>query len=175
MNAGRRRLLDARQVETCLADIAEQIAARLGARNPLLLGIHRGGVQVAKALHSALALTEPMGTLDIAFYRDDVSTRRLNPQVQPSNLPVPVEGRHVILVDDVLFTGRTVRAALNEIFDYGRPASVALAVLIEREGQQLPIRSDFCGINMTLPDHEQLRLKQDPSGLQVWIEGDDGP
>lgn len=174
MNPHRRLLLDTRQVASLLEDLAGQIRSACPDTAPLVLGIHRGGVWLAGALHAALELQEAMGTLDIAFYRDDASTRRLNPQVQPSKLPVPVDGRDVLLVDDVLFTGRTIRAALNEIFDYGRPASVRLAVLIERSGRQLPIRADFHGLELDLPATDQARLERAAAGLEVWLESDAG-
>src|SRR3990172_1289698 len=111
----------------------------LGPRRPAIVGIHTGGVWVARRLHKLLDLEDPLGSLDISFYRDDFTRIGVNPQVKASNLPIDIENRHVILVDDVLHTGRTIRAALNEIFDYGRPASVTLAVLIERDGRELPI------------------------------------
>jgi pyrimidine operon attenuation protein / uracil phosphoribosyltransferase len=108
-------------------------------RKPVMIGIHTGGVWVAERLHKLLGFTEPLGSLDISFYRDDFTRVGLNPEVKASHLPVNVDGRHVILVDDVLHTGRTIRAAFNEIFDYGRPASIVLAALIERDGRELPI------------------------------------
>ena len=117
----------------------DSMAAQLGTLfeqrhigNPAMVGIHTGGVWVAEQLHRRLAISEPLGSLDISFYRDDFTRIGMNPVVQPSRLPFSLDNRHIILVDDVLHTGRTIRAALNELFDYGRPASIMLAVLIER-------------------------------------------
>ncbi len=127
-------------------------------KDPLMIGIHTGGVWVAEQLHSRLGLQEPLGTLDISFYRDDFTRIGMNPQVKTSDLPVNIEGRHIILVDDVLHTGRTIRAAMNEIFDYGRPNSIVLACLIERDGHELPIRADIAGQSMTLKANEHIKL-----------------
>ena len=109
--------------------------------NPLMIGIRTGGVWIAEHMHQRLNITEPLGLLDISFYRDDFSQIGVNPNVKPSQLPPHIEGRDIILIDDVFYTGRTIRAALNEIFDYGRPNQVVLAVLIERDGRANPIMS----------------------------------
>lgn len=142
---------------TMATRLRELLAAR-GITDPCLVGIHTGGVWVAQRLHALLGLAEPLGTLDISFYRDDFSRIGVHPQVKPSNLPFDVEGRHIVLVDDVLYTGRTIRAALNEIFDYGRPASVLLAVLVERGGRELPIQADVAGLHMELDADSQVKL-----------------
>jgi len=151
-------------VAAALARLAEGLKPYL-AREPLMIGIHTGGAWVAEWLHSALELGEPLGTIDISFYRDDFSRVGVNPTVKTSNLPVSLEDRHVILVDDVLHTGRTIRAALNEIFDYGRPASVVLATLIVRDGRELPIQADVAGETMTLSarQHVKLMRSEDPA------------
>ncbi len=127
-------------------------------RQPLMIGIHTGGAWVAEWLHTALELGEPLGSIDISFYRDDFSRVGVNPTVKTSNLPVNLEDRHIILVDDVLHTGRTIRAALNEIFDYGRPASVALAVLLARDGRELPIQADVAGQTVALSARQHIKL-----------------
>lgn len=127
-------------------------------RETVMVGIHTGGVWIAERLHKRLGLEEPLGSLDISFYRDDFTRVGVNPQVKASTLPVNVDGRHVILVDDVLHTGRTIRAALNEIFDYGRPASVMLAVLIERDGRELPIEAQVVGAHMKLAKRQHIKL-----------------
>lgn len=127
--------------------------------NPAMIGIHSGGVWVAEALHQRLAISEPLGHLDISFYRDDFTRIGINPQVKPSSLPITVDDRHIILVDDVLYTGRTIRAALNEIFDYGRPASITLVVLVNRDGRELPIEAQISGMNVSLKDNETIKLK----------------
>ena len=126
--------------------------------DPLIVGIHTGGVWVADALHGALGCREPLGRLNITFYRDDFNTLGLHPQVSPSDLSVDVDGRDIILVDDVLFTGRTVRAAMNELFDYGRPRRIALAVLYQRDGRELPISADWAGQELTLGPDEQIHV-----------------
>lgn len=126
--------------------------------DPLIVGIHTGGVWVADALHRALGCTEPLGRLNITFYRDDFHTLGLHPQVSPSDLSVDVDGRDIILVDDVLFTGRTVRAAMNELFDYGRPRRIALAVLFQRDGRELPICADWAGQEVALGPDEQIHV-----------------
>ncbi len=124
----------------------------------LMIGIHTGGVWVAERLHEALGIQQPLSKLDISFYRDDFSRIGMNPQVKPSQLPTSVDDCHIILVDDVLHTGRTIRAALNEIFDYGRPATVTLVVLGERSGRELPIQADVVGKHFQLDAHEQVKL-----------------
>ena len=100
---------------------------------------------MAERLREQLGVTMPLGTLDISFYRDDFSRIGLHPEVKPSRIPFEVEGRHILLVDDVLNTGRTMRAAMNELFDFGRPASIRLAVLVDRGGRELPIAARFVG------------------------------
>lgn len=158
------------EVDALLAEMAEATRVLLAAARreaPLMIGIRTGGVWVARRLHEALALADPLGELDINFYRDDFTRIGLHPQVAPSNLPFGVDGRHVVLVDDVLHTGRTVRAALNEIFDYGRPASVLLAALVERSGRELPIQADVVGTRVTLAAGEHIKLTgPEPLALQ---------
>ncbi len=149
-------------------DLAATLAAR-GRTQPFMVGIHTGGVWIAEALHRRLAPDLPLGILDISFYRDDFTRIGVNPQVRPSSLPVSVDDRHIVLVDDVLYTGRTIRAALNELFDYGRPASVLLAVLVDRNGRELPIQADVAGLHMDLPPHRQVKL-QGPEPLVLSVE-----
>ncbi|OGI44263.1 MAG: bifunctional pyr operon transcriptional regulator/uracil phosphoribosyltransferase [Candidatus Muproteobacteria bacterium RBG_16_65_31] len=144
-------------IEAALAHMAEELRPLLK-RDPVMIGIHTGGVWVAQRLHRLLGLKEPLGTLDISFYRDDFTRIGMNPEVKASNLPVNIEGRHVILVDDVLHTGRTIRAAMNEIFDYGRPAAVTLAVLIERGGRELPIAAQVVGDHVRLDRNQHIKL-----------------
>lgn len=125
---------------------------------PIMVGIHTGGLWVAERLHQALGLKETLGALNISFYRDDFTRIGMHPQVNPSKLPFSVDDQHIILVDDVLYTGRTIRAALNEIFDYGRPASVTLAVLVERGGREMPIEASVVGKHISLDNHEHIKL-----------------
>lgn len=124
----------------------------------LMIGIRTGGVDVGRHLHTALGLPEPLGELNISFYRDDFSTIGLHPVVGPSQVPVSVDGRHIVLVDDVLSTGRTVRAAMNEIFDFGRPSRITLATLVQRTGHELPIRADVIGHCIDIPDDQTVSL-----------------
>lgn len=156
-------------VEATLTAMAEALRPRLEQR-PIMIGILTGGAWVAERLHRILGLAEPLGTLDISFYRDDYTRIGMNPQVKASELPVDVDDRHVILVDDVLHTGRTIRAGLNEIFDYGRPASVCLAVLVVRdEGRELPIQADVAGHHLSLPASQQIKLTG-PDQLKLEIQ-----
>ncbi len=162
-------------LDKLLNDLAAQLKQHVsehGIEAPLMIGIHSGGVWVAEQLHQLLGLKDPLGHLDISFYRDDFSRIGMNPQVKPSHLPFNVDDRHIILVDDVLYTGRTIRAALNEIFDYGRPATVSLAVLIDRGGRELPIEANFSGIKMELASGENVKLKgPEPLSLHVAKKG----
>jgi len=151
--------------------LIQQLAAAIKPRlraNTALVGIHSGGAWIAQKLQQLLGGTLPLGTLDISFYRDDFSSIGLHPQVRPSDIAFEVEDAHIILIDDVLHTGRTVRAAMHELFDYGRPAAIELVVLIDRGGRELPIAADLVGarldltsnqnIQVTLDSHNQLKL-----------------
>ena len=152
---------DIAEPDTLLEQLAEQLQTLLNTRvidQPLMVGIHSGGVWVAQALHNKLNLKEPLATLDISFYRDDFSRIGINPKVKPSSLPPQVDDRHIILIDDVLQTGRTIRAAMNEIFDYGRPASITLVCLIERNGRELPIQADIVGQRVELSKDQHIKL-----------------
>lgn len=151
----------ASEIDAAIDEMAKRLRAILderGIADPLMVGIHTGGVWVAERLHSRLGLDEPLGVLDISFYRDDFTRIGMHPQVRPSHLPVAVDNRHLILVDDVLQTGRTIRAALNVLFDYGRPRSVMLATLAERDGRQLPIEPNVVGMHARLGNGEQIKL-----------------
>jgi pyrimidine operon attenuation protein/uracil phosphoribosyltransferase len=138
-------------------------------KKPLMIGIRTGGVWVAETMHLRLGIEEPLGLLDIAFYRDDFSQIGVHPNVKPSQLPTHLEGRDIILVDDVFYTGRTIRAALNEIFDYGRPNQVILAVLIERDGRQIPLCPDCVGASISLDPGQRIKLTG-PQPLAIHIE-----
>ena len=137
--------------------------------NPLMLGIRTGGVWIAEQMHTRLAISEPLGLLDISFYRDDFSQIGVNPKVKPSYLPTHIEGRDIILIDDVFYTGRTIRAALNEIFDYGRPNQIILGVLIERDGRQIPLNPDCVGDRIALNAGQRIKLTG-PEPLAVHME-----
>lgn len=133
-----------------------------------MIGIHTGGVWLAEKLHEALGIKPPLGELNITFYRDDFTRIGMHPQVTPSSLEFDIEDQHIILVDDVLHTGRTIRAALNEIFDYGRPASVILVTLVDRSGRELPISADVTGVQLALGPNEQIKLNgPEPLSLEI--------
>jgi len=159
-------------IETAIDELSRQLRTCLRERNidnPVMVGIHTGGAWIAERLHKLLALTAPLGVLDISFYRDDFTRIGLNPQVRPSQMPGNIDGRHIILVDDVLYTGRTIRAALNEIFDYGRPASIILTVLIDRNGRELPIQADVSACHLELGPQQQVKLQGGPQSVQLEI------
>lgn len=157
-------------LDVLLDSMAQQLCRIISNPNEVLMvGIHSGGVWIAERLHARLQLPIPLGQLNIAFYRDDFTRIGLHPHVvNPSHLPVEVDNRHIILVDDVLHTGRTIRAAQNELFDYGRPASIKLAVLVERDGRELPIKADVVGVSLLLQDHQHLKLSgPEPLSLDI--------
>ncbi|MDG6773777.1 bifunctional pyr operon transcriptional regulator/uracil phosphoribosyltransferase PyrR [Thiomicrorhabdus sp. ZW0627] len=136
-------------------------------QSPKMIGIRTGGEWVAQALHAKLELEDPLAVIDISFYRDDFSKIGLNPTVKPSDIPWEVDDQHIILVDDVLYTGRTVRAAMNEIFDFGRPASITLVTLLDRKGcRELPIQADVIG--MSIECNQTLKVSG-PEPLTVSI------
>lgn len=164
------RIVSHERIDELLDGMAAEIDAlpAFDRQSAIMVGIHTGGVWVAEALQQRLRLTRPVGSLDISFYRDDFQRIGLHPQVKPSHLPETVEDGHVLLVDDVLYTGRTVRAALNEIFDYGRPSVVTLAVLAQRNGRELPICADVCGLQLDLAAGAHAQLTG-PHPLQLNI------
>lgn len=150
--------------------LAQQLVAQLRpyvTGNTAFVGIHSGGVWLANKLRDGLGASIPLGTLDISFYRDDFGTTGLHPEVKPSTIPFEVEDRDIILVDDVLYTGRTVRAAMNELFDFGRPATIKLAVLVDRGGRELPICADFVGAKVDLVDEQNIQVSLDAAGRLV--------
>ncbi len=152
---------------------AEQLCAALAENlrpdlhpDTALVGIHTGGVWIMDALAERLGPDMPRGVLDIAFYRDDFSRIGLHPETKPSHLPFDVEDRRILLIDDVLYTGRTIRAAMNLLFDYGRPATIQLAVLVDRGGRELPICPDFAGVKIELePDQHISLVNSESEGL----------
>lgn len=149
--------------------LAQQLKAQIAARgwqNPALVGIHSGGVWVAQALRDALAVDWPLGQLDISFYRDDYTRIGLNPSVKSSALGFSPEGRQLILIDDVIMSGRTIRAALNELFDFGRPDAVMLVTLLSLPGRELPIQPDLCAAELLIAADERVKLSG-PSPLSL--------
>ncbi len=143
--------------------LARELRPRIGPRTALI-GLYTGGAWLAERLHALLGMSAPLGLMDIAFYRDDYHARGLQHDPKRTRIPFDVNGRDLLLVDDVLYTGRTVRAAMNELFDYGRPASISLVVLADRGGRQLPICAQHCGARLEVPAGMRLTLKRDASG-----------
>jgi pyrimidine operon attenuation protein/uracil phosphoribosyltransferase len=154
----------------CFERLMHGLHERFGAslQNMPIIGIHSGGVWLAEAVRQALQRTDAIGQLDIGFYRDDYLSGGLKAKSRASRLPFDVEDRELLLLDDVAHTGRTIRAALNEIFDYGRPKAVRLAVLIERVGRQLPISPDVAGLRLELPEQARVKLFG-PSELRIEV------
>jgi pyrimidine operon attenuation protein/uracil phosphoribosyltransferase len=153
-------LPDAEDLLTTLtAQMRPHVTAQTG-----LIGIVTGGAWLAERLHRELKLEVPHGSLDVSFYRDDFQEKGLKHKIAPSAIPFEVEGRDLILIDDVLYTGRTIRAAMNELFDYGRPARIRLAALVDRGGRELPIAAQFVGTMLELPAQYNIELKRDAQG-----------
>jgi pyrimidine operon attenuation protein/uracil phosphoribosyltransferase len=158
-----RVVLDEDDVRRTLVRIAHEIVEKNAGRPIALVGIHRRGAHLATRLHEQVCelLDEavPRGDIDIAFYRDDVNTRPVDPAVHATDLPFRLEGRTVVLIDDVLYTGRTVRAGIDALFDYGRPDRVQLAVLADRGHRELPIRPDYVGKNLPTARSERVNVR----------------
>jgi pyrimidine operon attenuation protein/uracil phosphoribosyltransferase len=163
LNQERRVVLDEDDIRRTLVRIAHEIVEKNAGRPVALVGIHRRGTYLATRLHvlvcDLLGEEIPRGDIDIAFYRDDVNTRPADPAVHASDLPFRLEGRTVVLVDDVLYTGRTVRAGIDALFDYGRPDRVQLAVLADRGHRELPIRPDYVGKNLPTSRAERVNVR----------------
>jgi len=140
-----------------------------GVTDPALIGIRTGGVWLADVLGKRLGIETPFGELDISFYRDDFSRIGLNPKVKPSSLPFDTEGRDILLIDDVIMSGRTIRAAMNEIFDYGRPASIILATLVDLGSRELPVQPDVVGQVLELDAHQRVKLRG-PEPLRIELQ-----
>jgi pyrimidine operon attenuation protein / uracil phosphoribosyltransferase len=156
--------------EKLCEELARELKPRIAERTAMI-GIHTGGAWLAERLHAMLGIREPLGLMDIAFYRDDYHAQGLKHDPKRTRIPFDVSGRDLLLVDDVLYTGRTVRAAMNELFDYGRPESIALVVLADRGGRQLPICAQYCGARVELPPGMRLRLKRSGGGgLELALE-----
>ena len=149
------------EIQAAIERLADAILARHS--NPpglLFLGVANGGVELARRL--ALKLNARAGTLDVSFHRDDIGRHPIPKEFAPTHIPADVHGATIILVDDVLFSGRTVKAALNELFDHGRPTKVELAVLVDRGGRRLPLAADYVGIDLVTPQSEKVVVSLDP-------------
>lgn len=161
MASGPHIVLDANGIEAKIRRMAAEIIESCGGVIPVLVGIHTRGVTVAERLREALATQGcevSLGTLDISLYRDDLEHRGSVPVLKSTKVPVPVDGARVILCDDVLFTGRTIRAALDGIMDLGRPAKIELAVLVDRGGRELPIQADYTGFSLATSPGQHVRV-----------------
>ncbi|MBX6312896.1 MAG: bifunctional pyr operon transcriptional regulator/uracil phosphoribosyltransferase PyrR [Isosphaeraceae bacterium] len=167
MSQSETRLCDAEGLEALLTTLADRIAAGRRPETPLrLVGIRTRGVPIARRLagklHEQLGGEVPVGAVDITLYRDDLAQTNHWPLLRGTEIPFPVEGAEIVLVDDVLFTGRTVRAALNAICDLGRPACVRLAVLVDRGGREFPIRADYAGLEIVTASNERVVVRISP-------------
>jgi pyrimidine operon attenuation protein/uracil phosphoribosyltransferase len=151
------------EAEKLCAQLAAELQPHIGPKSAMI-GIHTGGAWLAERLHALLGLREPLGLMDIAFYRDDYHEQGLHHDPKRTKIPFDVTDRELLLVDDVLYTGRTIRAAMNELFDWGRPASITLVVLADRGGRQLPICAQYCGARVDVPAGMRLRLTRGADG-----------
>jgi pyrimidine operon attenuation protein / uracil phosphoribosyltransferase len=156
-------VLDRDDMRRTLVRIAHEIVEKNPDGRIALVGIHRRGAALAQRVHALtgelLDCTVPLGYVDISFYRDDLAIRPAAPVVHATNLDFPITGRTIVIIDDVLYTGRTVRAAIDEIFDYGRPARVQLAVLVDRGHRELPIRPDYVGKNLPTSQDQRVNVR----------------
>lgn len=160
--------------EKLCEQLVAELKPRIGARSAMV-GLYTGGAWLAERLHKTLGMKTPLGLMDIAFYRDDYAARGLKHDPKRTKIPFDVNGAELLLVDDVLYSGRTVRAAMNEIFDYGRPQSIALVVLVDRGGRQLPICAQHVGAKVEVPAGMRLTLKKDDAGkLMLALESERG-
>ncbi|MCF6190747.1 MAG: bifunctional pyr operon transcriptional regulator/uracil phosphoribosyltransferase PyrR [Cocleimonas sp.] len=160
---------DVAEILSEMTDKLQSIIKDKNLDDPVMVGIHSAGVWIAQHLHESLNIKEELGELNINFYRDDFSRIGLHPQIQPSKLPFSLENKHIILVDDVLYTGRTIRAAMNELFDYGRPASITLAVLIDRANRELPVEAQVVGFKQVMEPDSYFKLSNDNNKLDLSI------
>ena len=177
MSRKRKVIMTAQDIERALDRIALQILERnIQTREIVIVGIHTGGVFLADRLHSIIEKREkinlPSGSLDITLYRDDWSRVSQNPIVKKTDISFEVEGKILILVDDVIYTGRTIRAALDAIMDFGRPSSIQLAVLVDRGGRELPVQPDYIGmeIKVGVEQHIQVLLHETADVDEVVLE-----
>ena len=156
--------------DTALAALAERMRGAV-AHDAALVGIYSGGAWLAERLATLLPGNHPVGFIDVSFYRDDYARLGLKTGARRSEIPFAVEGATIVLVDDVLFTGRSVRAAINELFDYGRPAAIELAVLIDRGGRELPIEATYAGARLAVARNLSIVLSRREDGaLSLAVE-----
>jgi len=162
------KLPEPKQLVSQLAQDLNQYLANRNFTEPLFIGIHTGGVWLARHLLNELNYNGHLGELNVSFYRDDFTHKGLHPQVRPSALPFGIDGRNLVLIDDILLTGRTVRAAMNELFDYGRPKSVTYVCLLDLNERELPIRPDVVGAELNLPPNTRIKLTDNPLALELF-------
>ena len=155
------------EAEKLIEQLAAELKPRIGPKSAMV-GLYTGGAWLAERLHKLLGMQSPLGLMDIAFYRDDYAARGLKHDPKRTKIPFDVNGCDLLLVDDVLYSGRTIRAAMNELFDYGRPASISLVVLADRGGRQLPICAQHVGARVDVPAGQRLRLTQEEGGRLVF-------
>jgi len=157
--------------EAIYQTLLSRTRALVTGRDVRLVGIHTGGVWIAERIRADLGIPHPVGALDVSFYRDDFDRGGLSATVKPSHIPFEVAERDLLLVDDVLYTGRTTRAAMNELFDHGRPARIDLAVLIDRGGRELPVAPTVTGRTLEVPENVSVVLSRDAAGkLHLTLE-----
>ncbi len=166
-----KELLNKKDIERILSRMAHEIVEKnKGTGNLCIVGIQRGGVHLAKRLAKKIEEIEGrnirVGSLDIAFYRDDLSIRKEQPTVRQTNVPCEITDKKVVLVDDVLFTGRSIRAAMDALMDFGSPAQIQLAVLLDRGHRELPIRADYVGKNIPTSRAESVEVQLEEDGLE---------
>jgi len=165
---GQSKTIGAAEIHAAIDRLATAILERHHASPWLLvLGIANGGIEVARRLSSRLTALRPelivkVGTLDVSFHRDDISRNPIPKEFVATNIPADVNGAQIILVDDVLYSGRTIKAALDELFDHGRPTQVELAILVDRGGRRLPVAPDYCGITVDATELEKVSVFLDP-------------
>ncbi len=164
-------ILDKAGIDRAMTRIAHEILEKnKGAKTLVLVGIQRGGVHLARRLAAKIREIEgvepPVGSLDITMYRDDLATRKSQPVPQATDITFDIQDKIMVLVDDVLFTGRTIRAALNSVMDYGRPRRIQLAVLVDRGHRELPIRADYVGKNLPTSAKEQVEVMLAEDGVE---------
>ncbi len=166
-----KELMNKKDIERIISRIAHEIIEKnKGPESVCLVGIQRGGVHLAGRIAEKIKTIEladvPVGSLDISLYRDDLSIRRDHPIVRKTDIPFNINGRKVVLIDDVLFTGRSIRAAMDALMDYGRPAAIQLAVLVDRGHRELPIRADYVGKNIPTSMKEKIDVHLKEDGIE---------
>ncbi len=169
---GNPKSIGSAEIQAAIARLGAAISERhRHSPSLLLLGVANGGIELACRLARQLATANPQrtvlaGTLDISFHRDDIGQHPIPKEIAPTHIPADVHGAHVILVDDVLFSGRTIKAALDELFDHGRPARVELAVLVDRAGRRLPLAADYAGMKLLADEDEKVLVNLDPTSFK---------